>query len=111
MLRLMPVSLGQMAAWSGPIAVALGSVLPVLVCLISEFAPRRARASMVLLVLSGIGFGGALRMLLFSQLMQAHGPRTLLLVGALGPLAVAIMLLEGAARIGEIFGVASGAPR
>ena len=92
-LRFVPVSLGQTAAWSGPIAVALGSVLPVLVSLISEFAPRRARASMVLLVLSGIGFGGALRMLLFSQLMQAHGPRTLLwFFGAFGPLAVAIML-------------------
>jgi MFS transporter, AAHS family, 4-hydroxybenzoate transporter len=91
-LRFVPVSPGQTAAWSRAIAVALGSVLPVLVSLISEFAPRRARASMVLLVLSGIGFGGGLRMLLFSQFMQSYGPRTLLLVGALGPLAVAIML-------------------
>jgi MFS transporter, AAHS family, 4-hydroxybenzoate transporter len=91
-LRLVPVSLGQTAAWSGPIAVALGSVLPVLVSFINEFAPRRARASMVLLVLSGIGFGGALRMLLFSQFMASCGPRTLLWFGALGPLAVAIML-------------------
>lgn len=93
-LRLVPMSPGQTAAWSLPIAVALGGVLPILVAFINEFAPRRARATMVLLVLSGIGFGGALRMLLFSQFMQPYGLPTLLWLGALGPLAVAIMLWQ-----------------
>jgi AAHS family 4-hydroxybenzoate transporter-like MFS transporter len=91
-LRLVPVPRGQAAAWSGLISIALGSVLPVLVSFINEFAPRRARATMVVLVLSGIGLGGGLRMLLLSQLMQSYGPQTLLWFATLGPLAIALML-------------------
>ena len=74
------------------IAVSLGGVLPVLVSLLNEFAPKRARATMVILMLSGIGFGGGVRMLLALNFMQPYGLHIALWIGGVAPLAVALVL-------------------
>jgi|HubBroStandDraft_4_1064222.scaffolds.fasta_scaffold94125_1 AAHS family 4-hydroxybenzoate transporter-like MFS transporter len=74
------------------IAVLLGGVLPILVSLINEFAPKRARATMVILMLSGIGFGGGLRMLFVLNFMQPYGLHIAPWIGGVAPLAVALAL-------------------
>jgi AAHS family 4-hydroxybenzoate transporter-like MFS transporter len=75
------------------IAVALGGSLPILVSLVSELAPQRSRATMVILVLAGISFGGGLRLMFVLDFMQPYGPRILFGVAAFAPLAVALALL------------------
>ena len=74
------------------IAVSLGGVLPVLVSLLNEFAPKRARATMVILALSGIGFGGGVRMLFALNFLQPYGLHIAFWIGGVAPLAVALVL-------------------
>jgi MFS transporter, AAHS family, 4-hydroxybenzoate transporter len=75
------------------VAISLGGALPTLVSLLNEFAPKRARAAMVILMLSGIGFGGGLRVPLALNSMQPYGLHILFWIGGLAPLAVALALL------------------
>jgi AAHS family 4-hydroxybenzoate transporter-like MFS transporter len=74
------------------IAVSLGGLLPILVSLLNEFAPKRARATMVILMLSGIGFGGGVRMLFALNFLQPYGLHIAFWIGGVAPLAVALVL-------------------
>ena len=91
-LASMTVSRKQIAVPVTLIAVSLGGVLPVLVSLLNEFAPKRVRATMVIIMLSGIGFGGGLRMPFALSFMQPYGLHVVFWIGALAPLAVALVL-------------------
>jgi AAHS family 4-hydroxybenzoate transporter-like MFS transporter len=92
-MALMTVPRKQIVVPVTLIAVSLGGVLPILVSLLNEFAPKRARATMVILMLSGIGFGGGLRVPLALNFMQPYGLHILFWIGGLAPLAVALVLL------------------
>jgi MFS transporter, AAHS family, 4-hydroxybenzoate transporter len=73
--------------------IALAGTLPTVVSLINEFAPKQARATMVILMFSGVTFGGGLPGLIAAKFMAAHGWRILFWVGGLAPLAIASVLL------------------
>lgn len=88
----MTVSRKQIVVPVNLIAVSLGGVLPALVSLLNENAPKRARATMVILMLSGIGFGGGLRMLFALNFMQPYGLHVAFWIGGVAPLAVALVL-------------------
>jgi AAHS family 4-hydroxybenzoate transporter-like MFS transporter len=92
-MALVTVSSKQIAIPVTLIAISLGGALPILVSLLNEFAPKRARATMVILMLSGIGFGGGLRVPLALNFMQPYGLHILFWIGGLAPLAVALVLL------------------
>jgi len=72
--------------------VALAGTLPIMVSLINEFAPKQARATMVILMFSGVTFGGGLPGLIAAKYMAVYGWRILFWVGGLAPLAVAAVL-------------------
>jgi MFS transporter, AAHS family, 4-hydroxybenzoate transporter len=91
-MALMTVSSKQIVAPVTLIAISLGGALPILVSLLNEFAPKRARATMVILMLSGIGFGGGLRMLSALNFMQPYGSHIVFWIGGVAPLAVALVL-------------------
>jgi AAHS family 4-hydroxybenzoate transporter-like MFS transporter len=86
------VSKKQLVVPISLIAISLGGVLPVLVSLLNEFAPKRARATMVILMLSGIGFGGGVRMLFALNFLQPYGLHIAFWIGGVAPLAVALVL-------------------
>ena len=88
----MTVSRKQIVVPVNLIAVSLGGVLPVLVSLLNEIAPKRARATMVILMLSGVGVGGGVRMLFALNFMQPYGLHIVFWIGAVAPLAVALVL-------------------
>jgi len=88
----MTVSRKQVVVPVNLIAVSLGGVLPVLVSLLNEIAPKRARAIMVIVMLSGIGLGGGLRMLFALNFMQPYGLHVVFWIGGVAPLAVALVL-------------------
>jgi MFS transporter, AAHS family, 4-hydroxybenzoate transporter len=73
--------------------VALAGTLPTVVSLINEFAPKHARATMVILMFSGVTFGGGLPGLIAAKYMAVHGWRILFWVGGVAPLAIASVLV------------------
>src|ERR1700728_1081841 len=72
--------------------VALAGTLPIVVSLMNEFAPKHARATMVVLMFTGVTFGGGLPGLIAAKFMAVHGWRILFWVGGLAPLVVAVIL-------------------
>ena len=72
--------------------VALAGTLPIVVSLINEFAPKQARATMVVLMFTGVTFGGGLPGLIALKFMAVHGWRILFWVGGLAPLFMAVVL-------------------
>jgi AAHS family 4-hydroxybenzoate transporter-like MFS transporter len=85
-------SLNQLVITRILAGVALAGTLPIMVSLINEFAPKHARATMVILMFSGVTFGGGLPGLIAAKYMAVYGWRILFWVGGLAPLAVAAVL-------------------
>jgi AAHS family 4-hydroxybenzoate transporter-like MFS transporter len=73
--------------------VALAGTMPIMVALINEFAPKRARSTMVVLMFTGVTFGGGLPGLIAAKFMAAHGWRILFWVGGIAPLVIATLLV------------------
>jgi MFS transporter, AAHS family, 4-hydroxybenzoate transporter len=73
--------------------VALAGTLPITVSLINEFAPKHARATMVILMFTGVTFGGGLPGLIAAKFMAVHGWRILFWIGGIAPLVIASVLV------------------
>ena len=73
--------------------VALAGTLPITVSLINEFAPKHARATMVILMFTGVTFGGGLPGLIAAKFMGEHGWRVLFWIGGIAPLVIASVLV------------------
>jgi AAHS family 4-hydroxybenzoate transporter-like MFS transporter len=85
-------SLNQLVVTRIFAGVALAGTLPIVVSLINEFAPKHARATMVVLMFTGVTFGGGLPGLIAAKFIAAHGWRILFWVGGLAPLVMAVVL-------------------
>lgn len=86
-------SLNQLVVTRILTGIALAGTLPIVVALTNEFAPKHARATMVVLMFTGVTFGGGLPGLIAAKYMAVHGWRILFWVGGLAPLAIASLLL------------------
>lgn len=94
-------SLATMAAGSLPQLIALrfltglglGGLLPNPIALNAEFAPKRFRASMIIVSFSGITLGGALPGLVAAWLVPSYGWPVLFLIGGVAPILLAIVTL------------------
>lgn len=72
--------------------IGLGAAAPSAVALTCEFAPKRLRATFVLLVYCGFSLGFVVAGLTAGALMPAFGWKSLMLVGALAPIALTVPL-------------------
>ncbi|PXW24847.1 MFS transporter [Paraburkholderia caballeronis] len=72
--------------------IGLGAAAPSAVALTCEFAPKRLRSTFVLLVYCGFSLGFVVAGLASGALMPTHGWKSLMLVGAVAPLALAAPL-------------------
>lgn len=72
--------------------IGLGGVIPNIVALIAEYAPRRIRGSLLILVFFGIPLGAALPGPVAALLVPAYGWPVIFLVGGVVPIAVAVLL-------------------
>lgn len=86
-------SLNQLVVTRILTGIALAGTLPIVVALTNEFAPKHARATMVVLMFTGVTFGGGLPGLIAAKYMALHGWRILFWVGGLAPLAIASVLV------------------
>jgi AAHS family 4-hydroxybenzoate transporter-like MFS transporter len=73
--------------------LGISGLIVVVVALNNEFAPRRLRASMVILMFLGVTFGGGLSGVVAAQTMAADGWRLLFWIGGLGPMLIGLALI------------------
>lgn len=73
--------------------VGIGGLLPNIIALNGEFAPRRVRATMIIVMFTGITFGGALPGLVSATLVPIYGWPVLFLIGGVGPIAIAVLAI------------------
>ncbi|HZF15989.1 MAG TPA: MFS transporter [Steroidobacteraceae bacterium] len=85
-------NLGELIAWRALASFGIGTVPPVAIALVNEFAPRRLRATSVALLYLGTTLGVLLAGFVTREFVPAHGWPIVFLVGGIGPLAVALGL-------------------
>ncbi|SAL87474.1 major facilitator transporter [Caballeronia choica] len=68
--------------------IGIGGVMPCVVAHVTEFAPRKHRATMVTVSFSGFAIGGMLAAVLGNAMIEAHGWRSVFFVAAVPLLVV-----------------------
>ncbi len=86
------VSIAQLAAFRFVAGIGIGGVLPNIVALNAEFAPRRLQATAVIVCFTGVAFGGSLPGPVAAFLMPTHGWPILFYLGGIVPLIVAVAI-------------------
>ncbi len=86
-------ALEQMIALRFIAGIGIAGVLPLVVALNNEYAPRRMRATMFVLMFCGITFGGGLPGLIAARYMATEGWQILFWIGGLVPITVATVLI------------------
>ena len=86
-------NLTAMAAIRFVTGIGLGGVLPNLVSLVTEFAPRRLRGVLTTLTFSTLPLGSMVAALLARGLIPTYGWQSVFYIGALAPMAVAVVAL------------------
>jgi AAHS family 4-hydroxybenzoate transporter-like MFS transporter len=87
-------SIDQLIALRFLTGLGLGGLLPNVVALNTELAPRRMRAAFVIIVFFGMPLGGALPGPIAAELMPRFGWPVIFLVGGLAPLLIGVFLLR-----------------
>ncbi len=72
--------------------IGIGGVMPSTVALNAEFAPRRWRATLVILMFTGVTLGGALPGWIATTLVPQYGWRVLFVIGGVAPLGIGLLL-------------------
>jgi len=86
-------SLGSMMALRFIAGIGIGGVLPITVALNTEFAPRRIRASMIMLSFVGVALGGALGGVVASRFMGTYGWQVIFWTGGAAPILVGTLAI------------------
>ena len=71
--------------------VGIGGLLPNVIALTGEFAPRQYRATMIIVMFSGAAFGGAIPGVVSNLLVPTFGWQALFHVGGATPVVVALL--------------------
>jgi AAHS family 4-hydroxybenzoate transporter-like MFS transporter len=73
--------------------VAMGGLPPSCVALVAEYAPKRMRATMIVIAMTGLTIGSMLPAMASGFLEGAHGWRPIFIIGGVFPLVVAAVAL------------------
>src|SRR5437764_1008639 len=82
-------SLGHLMVLRFLAGIGIGGLLPNAIALNAEFAPKRLRATMIILMFTGVTFGGALPALVSVALVPKFGWQALFVVGGVLPILAA----------------------
>jgi AAHS family 4-hydroxybenzoate transporter-like MFS transporter len=72
--------------------IGIGGLLPTTIALNAEFAPKQVRATMIILMFTGVTFGGAIPGPVAAWLVPSYGWQILFFVGGVFPLLAAIAI-------------------
>ena len=86
-------SLGQLIVLRFLAGLGMSGALPMTVALVNEFAPRRIRATLVIVMFSGSTFGGGVPGPFASWLVPTHGWQILFWIGGILPLVLTALLV------------------
>jgi MFS transporter, AAHS family, 4-hydroxybenzoate transporter len=86
-------NLNQLAALRFLAGIGIGGLMPNAIALNSELAPKRLRATLVVLMFTGITVGAGIPGLIQAWLIPHHGWQVMFWMGGLAPLIVATCLL------------------
>lgn len=92
LLTMAATSLTELVALRFFTGLGLGGVIPNLIALTAEVAPKRWRARFIVIVNFGVPAGISIPGLVAASLVPQHGWQTLMLVGGLLPLGVAVLV-------------------
>lgn len=84
-------SVGEVVAMRFLAGIGIGGLLPNIIALNAEFAPKRMRATLVILMFCGITFGGAIPGVVGSTLMPSYGWQIIFWIGGVVPVAMAVL--------------------
>lgn len=73
--------------------LGMGGLAPNTISLIAEYAPKRVRAKMVIVMYTGITFGGAVAGAVSALLLARFGWPSLFVIGGAGPLVMSLLAL------------------
>ena len=82
-------SLDQMLVLRALAGIGLGGLMPNMIALTGEFAPRRYRATLIIVMFCGVTLGGAIPAAIAVWLVPSHGWQSIFVIGGLMPLAFA----------------------
>lgn len=71
--------------------IGIGGLLPNVIALTAEYAPRSHRATLVIVMFTGVAFGGSLPGAITARLVPQYGWQALFVVGGVVPLIVALI--------------------
>jgi AAHS family 4-hydroxybenzoate transporter-like MFS transporter len=71
--------------------VGIGGMLPNVITLTAEYSPKRVRATLIIIMFTGITLGGALPGPISNWLMPTYGWQVLFLIGGAFPIVMAIL--------------------
>jgi AAHS family 4-hydroxybenzoate transporter-like MFS transporter len=83
-------SLDQLKVLRFLTGIGIGGMLPNTITLNAEFAPKRYRATMIIIMFTGITFGGAVPGPVAAWLVPSYGWQVLFLLGGIVPIAVGL---------------------
>ena len=72
--------------------IGISGLLPIVVALVNEYAPRRVRATLVVVCFCGVTLGGGLPGVVSAAYMAEYGWRLLFWIGGLMPILVGLVL-------------------
>ncbi|MGO8917261.1 MAG: MFS transporter [Stellaceae bacterium] len=75
--------------------IGLGALFPNIIALVAEFAPRRLRGTMIILMFTGVSFGGAGPGPISAWLVPVQGWQILFTIGGVFPILVAAACVFG----------------
>jgi MFS transporter, AAHS family, 4-hydroxybenzoate transporter len=83
-------SLSMLIALRFIAGIGIGGMLPNTIALNAEFAPRRARATMIIVMFTGITFGGAVPGPVAAALIPTYGWQVLFIIGGIIPIVIGL---------------------
>jgi len=72
--------------------IGIGGIFPNIIALNAEFAPKRVRATMIILMFTGVTFGGVLPGLVSVWLVPSYGWQVLFVLGGVLPILICIVV-------------------
>jgi AAHS family 4-hydroxybenzoate transporter-like MFS transporter len=91
LVAVLATSLHQMLILRFIAGIGLGGVIATSIAFVAEFAPRRIRATMIVMGVVGVALGGGVGALIASHLLGIYTWRCLFWIGGLTPLALSLI--------------------
>ena len=92
-LSVLSSSIGELALLRFIAGIGISGVLPITTALVIEYAPRRVRATLFVIMFSGVTFGGGLPGIVGARLMADHGWRIMFTIGGIVPILIGFLVL------------------